>query len=439
MKSLLYLLFETYSLYIDRPSRYAVQKCIQAVAKDTNAAEILPNFVEALKTETRKPGIAAANAFVLAEWCSVLLDEFIQQPPLWKRWALDVLKADAAALEICMGSEARESVKQSALVVARRGIRRVLKTEAGQKQLAPIVSALSAKGTGPAYKNATILGVIAGVSARLPGVKPEFETLKEEYFAFYVREVIGSKTVLPGHIAVALHDFFESFTTLEDLQKELVPAIEKALLRSPEVVLNDLVAPMVEALPKDTNLSNVLLSNFMKPLMSNIKSTNATIRSGALKTFQAIANKSSDEKILEKVADEIANPLKQNKVSVADQKIIHAKMLASLKPSATSAKKIPSMLAPVALKEQNEAALEAETQAMAHHIAYGLAKGSAIDPVVQDAFVKGVADKKSSTRKIWAVQFGNLLWSLVSFSKYLTFTISLLLEFEQLVPVLNFP
>jgi hypothetical protein len=389
-----------------------VHRCLQTIAARPNALEYLPNFIQSLKAEAAKSGIAPGNAFVLTEWCSILLDQFIRQQQLWKKWGLDVLKADAAALEICMGSEARTSVKQSALVVARRGIRRVLITEVGRKYLGPIVSALTAKGTGPTAKHAVILGVIAGVSARLPAVEPAFHEVKKDYYAFYVREIIGSKTVLPDHIANALHDFFHSFTTMEDVEKELVPAIEKALLRSPEVVLNDLVSPMVHALPKDLDLSAVLQNSLLKPLMSNIKSTNVTIRTGALRTFEAISVRSCDEKALDKIADEIANPLKQNKVPLAEQKALHSKMLASLQPNTSLAKKIPSALAAVASKEANEIALEAEIEAISHHLSYDLAHGNSPDAAVQDCFVKGVADKKPVARKVWAVSFGNILWNL---------------------------
>ncbi|KAF2420747.1 ARM repeat-containing protein, partial [Tothia fuscella] len=412
VRRILSLLFETYPLYIDRPSRYAVQRCLRSAASSEKAPEYLPDFIESLKNETKKPGIASANAFVLVEWSTVLLEQIIKSPKLWKKWGLDVLKADAAALELCMGSDTRDSVKKALLVVARRGLRRVLITELGKEYLGPIVSALTAKGSLPTAKNAVILGVIAGVSARLRDVKPASEELKKEYYTFYVREIIGSKGVLPQHIATGLRDFFVSFTTLEDLQKELVPAIEKALLRAPEVVLNDLVSPMVEALPRDIDLSAVLRKNLLKPLLSNVKSTNATIRDGALTTFQAIAKKSSDNKEIGAVADEILNPLKQNKITVPDQKVIHAKMLASLTPSTTLASKIPSALAPIALKEPNEAVIEAEIQTITFYIK--IKTPTSPDELVslKNAFVQGLADKRPSVRRKWAVGFGEIVWSI---------------------------
>jgi hypothetical protein len=411
IQALLNLLFETYPFYIDRNSRYAVQKCIIAVAASSNAPKYLPQFIELLKAEAVKPAIAPANAFVLTEWFSVLLDQFIRQPKLWEKWGLDLIKANASALEICVGSETRPSVRHSAVVVTRRGLRRVLKTEAGLQELGAIVGVLTTKTASPTAKYAPMLGVVAGVSARIPSGRAAFVALKKDYHAYYVREIIGSRAVLAPHIANGLCDFFESLTTAEDLQKELIPAVEKALLRSPEVVLNDLVSPMVNALTKDIDLATILQKNLLKPLLSNVKSTNTAIKSGVLRVFETVAARSSDEAALGKVADEIANPLKTNKVPGAEQKVLHAKMLAALPTSAAVSKKIPAALSAVAAKEPNEAALDAESQAITQHLQFNLRQGIAVETAVSDLFAKGVSDKKPTVCRIWALRFGELTWA----------------------------
>ena len=98
------------------------------MAANSKAATCFPKFIDLLKVEAVKPAIAPGNAFVLTEWFSILLAQFGSKPDLWKKWGLDIVKADASALEICMGSEGRPSVKHSALVVTRRGLRKVLKS-----------------------------------------------------------------------------------------------------------------------------------------------------------------------------------------------------------------------------------------------------------------------------------------------------------------------
>ncbi|KAF2457556.1 translational activator [Lineolata rhizophorae] len=407
------LLFETYPFYVDRPSRRAVQQCLEAACANPNSEKLFPKFLSGLETECAKTNIAPSNAFALCEWCSTFLQQFAPKPEFWKKWGLQVVQAYAGALERCIGTEARPSVKHSALVVARRGLRKVFKSEEiGTNAVASTVKALTTKPPNPSAKNAVFLGVIAGVCARIPSRRPTLAAQKGYYYSFYIRELLSSKTILPGHIANAFHDFFEAFTTLEDLQKEVIPSLEKAMLRAPEVVLNNLVAPMVYSLPPGMDLSEVLSKNLLKPLLSNVKSTNSGIRNGVAETFEAVASKCADEQILGKVVDEILNPLKQSKVPAAEGKVLHSQMISNLRGSITLAKKVPSGLAQVALKESNEAALAAETNALSKHTAYALANGIQIESSVAQAFHKGLADKRVPIRRLWALRAGDLLWNI---------------------------
>jgi hypothetical protein len=231
LQALVELLFETYPLYEDRESRRAVEAVLKSLIHGQYGDAILPAIVKFLKQECLKKGIAHVNAFVLVDWCSVLLLEFAKSPERWSKYGLEVVLAHARVLETCVGAGSTRRagrISDSALVSTRRALRAILRSEA----------------TGQVF-----LGVIAGVSSRSLAVRPEFEKHKPDYYAFYVREIIGSKSQLPDHISNALYDFFTSFPTLEELRKEVIPPIEKALLRAPEVVLNDIVSPMILALP----------------------------------------------------------------------------------------------------------------------------------------------------------------------------------------------
>lgn len=346
----------------------------------------------------------------------MLLLQFAKQPERWSKFGLDLALADARVLETCVGagSDRRAArISHSALVVTRRALRAVLGAkDIGEDALNKLVASLTAKGASPTAGNAVFLGVIAGVSSRLSDVKPRFEQHKPAYYAFYVREIVGSRSQLPDHVSNALHDFFDTFATLEEVRKEIIPIIEKALLRAPEVVLNDIVSPMILALPASIDLSDVLLSNLLKPLLSNVKSSNPVIRAGALRTFTALATRSQDEAVVGKVADEILNPLKQGKVSGVDQKVIHAQMLSAFKDSIALAQKIPAGIAPVALKEPGEPAVVAEVSTMTKHLTYGLANGVALDKTVTEAFIKGMADKRIPVRRLWAIRAADIWWDL---------------------------
>ncbi|KAH7354576.1 armadillo-type protein [Pyrenochaeta sp. MPI-SDFR-AT-0127] len=416
LQALLETLFETYPLYDDRESRRAVEEVLKSLINSTHGNIVLPPILKFLKQECSKRGIAHANAFVLVDWCSVLLLQFANSPERWSQYGLDVALANARVLDTCVaaGTDRRASrISESALVTTRRALRAIFRSEAlGKDALSQLVAALTVKGSAPSAGNAVFLGVIAGVSSRLPFIRPYLEKVKLDYYAFYVREIVGSRSQLPDHVSNALHDFFDSFPTLEELRKVVIPPIEKALLRAPEVVLIDVISPMILALPKSMDLSEILLANMLKPLLSNVKSSNPAIRAGVLRAFTALASRAQSEEILGEVADEILNPLKQGKVSGVDQKVLHAQLLSALPELESLSNKIPTGIAPVTLKEPNEPAVIAEVSAMVKHLTFALANGLVLDKIISDAFIKGMADKRVPIKRLWAIRAADIWWNL---------------------------
>ena len=416
VRFILDLLFETYPFYYDKHSQHAVKQCLITIIQSPLGENALAVIVEFLKKESTKTSIAPADSFTLVDWCAVLLQQYSKRPELWNKYGLDTILANATILATCMSSENTPKtarLKHSALVRARRALRALFRADGVQDDvISKIVGSLTSKGTASKANNAVFLGVVAGVSSRLPTVKPKLDAHKQDYFTFYTREIVGSRAALPAHISSALYDFFNVFPTIEEIQKDVIPSIEKALLRAPEVVLNDLVGPTLQSLPESMDLSKILLGHLLKPLLSNIKSSNATIRSGAVRTFGIIASRSKDEEIAGKVADEILNPLKAGKVPSADQRILHAQLLSSMPTADSLAKKIPTGIVAAALKEQNEQAAVAEVSTLTKHLAFGLQNNLTMDKTITDAFVKGMADKRIPIRRLWALRAGDIWWSL---------------------------
>lgn len=407
---LLKLLFWTHSYYGDRESRLAVQRCLISICKDGDA-DLLTPLVAAIRQEVAKPGIAATNAFVLLEWCSVL-SQNLAGAPQWEKFGKDILLAEAEALEKCCSPSSKGGVAQSALVVARRGFRKLVSIpDSREKTITESVQALSAKNAQPSPKNAVMLGVVAGVCSRKPESKPILEKLKAQYFTFYTREIIGSKTPVPKHLAAGLSDFFSAFVELDEFEKEIVAPLEKGLLRAPEIVLNDLITPLVQSLPKEWDLSKILQGHLLKSLLSNLKSSNAVIRSGAVTAFRVVAGRCHDNGLLDKVTDEIVSPLKGGKLASADHRVLHCEMLLSTSMSASAAAKIAAGLPAPIGKEGNETALAAETSTLSKAIKTLLVEGTEAPKPVGDAYAKGLADKKLSARRIWVLSLGSIFQS----------------------------
>ena len=405
---LLRLLFNTCPYYHDRNSRRAVQRCIRTIFGSDATPEALASFVKAVHEETLKPSLAPSNAFVLVEWCSILLQE-LSGTPHWEKWGLETVVNNARALELCLSSSSRSNVKHSALVITRRGLRAIFsKGSTRQKVIEDALTRLASKASQPSANNAIMLGVIGGVCARKPEAKAILERNKSHFYSFYTREIIGSRVPVPSHIANGLEDFFADFTTKEDVEKDIIPSLEKALLRAPEIVLNDLVSPLFHSLSDSVDLSTILRKSLLKPLLSNIKSTNSTIRHGALNAFKAAVLKCHEPGVISQIAEDILSHLK---AGTPDQRTYYAEMLAVLPVSEKTAATMSLALASVAGKEANELALAAETLALLNYLEWGIKNGMSFEKHVIDAFVKGISDKKVSIRRLWTIRLGRLFLS----------------------------
>ena len=322
---------------------------------------------------------------------------------------------EAQALDSCLNSEARPSLKQSALVLTRRSLRRLFKNDdIGARAVVDIVSRLTAKSHPLGQKSAVLLGVVAGVCARLNIRRSTLEGMKGQYYSFYIREVLGSRSIVPEHIGAALNDLFSNFTTIQDFKTQISPALEKALLRAPEVVLNDLVSPLVVSLPLELDLAEILTDSLLKPILSNAKSQNPVIRNGAISAFEKLVAHSHDEKYLAKCADEILHPLATSKLTTTDHRALHAQMLSLLPYLPSRSFSICEKLTPTISKEPNELALGSEIIALSIHVLSLLSANSEEvlkreSPIIS-AYVKGLNDKKPGVRKLWVTQIGHMVW-----------------------------
>lgn len=272
------LLFRTYSFYVDRLSRQLVHQCLRSLLRCPVPTDELKYLVQQLQTESSKPGLAPASALALLEWCSTLLQHLKDGSNTPLSIALDIIGADAKALDICLAGNSKPALKQSALRVARRSLRAAFSSETwGDDAVRQSVSRLTSDSAS-GVRSAPMLGVVCGVCARLPAKRPVLEDSKKPILDFYTKEVISSRTAVPTHVPDGLADFFSSFINYEDVASELVPALEKAILRSPEAVLSGLIPSLCSSLPVEIDLSEIMYSRLLKHLLSSMKSNNATIR-----------------------------------------------------------------------------------------------------------------------------------------------------------------
>ena len=407
---ILALLFQTYPLYVDRSSRQAVQQCLRSLLRTPNAGENLKYLVQTLQAEAAKPGLASSSAFVLLEWCCILLQQVSEDQTTPLVIVVDLIVVDAKALETCFAHAPKLAVRQSALRVTRRALRAAFSSQAwGEDAVRQSIGRLTADAAA-GFKNAPLLGVISGVCARLPARKPVLEESKKAILDFYVKEIVSSKSVVPSHVASGLSDFFSSFVTYENVTTDLVPPMEKTILRSPEVILTGVLPPFCTSLPDEIDLSEVVQAHLLKHLLSSMKSNNAMIRQGAADAFRALLPRCKTEASVLKITTEVIGPLKTQKITTPEHRVAYSQGIAAIPSSVEVSKEIVQGFAPVFSRESNEPALEEELKAFGKHLAFLVQSTVKISDDVINAIVKGISDKRVPFRKIWQISVGEVLW-----------------------------
>lgn len=409
-QALVELLFRTYPLYVDRPSRRAVQQCLRSLLSAPVHAEEVKQLSQRLQVESSRSGLAPESAFVLVEWCTILLQLLRDDTAVPLTNVLDIIAAHARALEICLAGKPKPSVIQSAVRVTRRALRAVFSSEVrGADAVRESVARLTSDSAS-GQKNAPFLGVICGVCARLATRRPVLEECRKSILVFYVKELVGSRTPPPQHIAHGLSDFFASFVTYDDIVAELLPPLEKAILRAPEVVLSGLIPALCSSVPETIDLSEVVYSRLLKHLLSSMKSNNAKIRQGAAESFEALLSRCRTESWLFKIATEVVGPLKTQKITSAEQRAVFAQVLCAMPAFVDLSREIVQALVPAFAKESNEIALEHELNAFCKHLRLLIRSRIKPSDEVLSAIAKGSSDKKIPFRKLWQLQVGEVLW-----------------------------
>lgn len=391
-----------------------MRDCLQSLLSDERYLDAPSLVLAAFKEEASKTGLAASNTFVLVEWGSLVITRCGIETQWWEVYGMESVMLHAQILETCMAAQGKPSLKHSALVVTRRALRNLFRGEDGPQRVVEVVDRLTNISSRLGPRAAVLLGLTAGVCARRPHLKPILESQKSNYISFYLREIIGSRSHIPQHLANAFKDFFSEYITIDDLQNDIAPVAEKALLRAPEVVLNDLISPMIGSLPGNIDVASVLADKLSRPLLSNLKSSNARIRDGAVSTFVTVIKHSHDERYLAKVVDEVLTLLSASKLTAAEHRILHSRILAQFNHISIRSEAICKALAAFTSKETNEAALSAELQALSHHLALLITSNSQPDEktfkACADSACRGLSDKKPAIRKAWVLMVGDFIW-----------------------------
>ena len=310
-----------------------------------------------------------------------------------------------------MATTHREGLRRSAFAMVKQACHQIIAQEHSRVAfLRTTIDELTSKSSSLGPRASSFLGVVADAWAHTP--KELLELEKPALISFYNREIIGSRNPLHNHILGGLRSFISKYVTSNDFETQIAPSLEKALLRSPEVVLNDAIPILVSSLSPNLDISKSLADHLIQPLLTCGKSQNPVIRAGAISAFSALVKLSRGEDSLVKVIDTLVNPLSSSKLSAAEHRQVYASMLSSIPYVGSRCQILCDKLAQVAQKESNEPALDAEVLTMSQQVVLLLENQ---DTNVKSnltstakAFEKGLSEKRSGILRVWVNHFGNM-------------------------------
>lgn len=249
-----------------------------------------------------------------------------------------------------------------------------------------------------------LLSCLAGAAIDLiptvPGANKAVEEKRSEFYNLYIQAVLGSKSPLNQATVDSFIPFFSDYTTQSDFDEVLVPAITKAMLRAPEVVLVYIIPTLVSNLSPLVDVSNSLKDKLLSSFLSAFGSSNSSLRDSSLSTLSIFLSHCHSSQALDDISTNIYTSLK--KITSADQRIYYGKALVYVPCGENRATGITSGILPTASKEVNETSLEQLSKAFCKHLVYGLTLDIAPEKTVVDGIIKALGDKKVNLKKIWA-------------------------------------
>ena len=393
-----------------RKPRKLIESCLRLYLRADGSGKIAAFVGSFLHKEAQKNVVAVTNAFVLLEWCTVVEEELAKVGTLNEPLLKQTCSAQALLLDKCLGPDAREGVLHSALVLTRRGLRKLFQSQHCERALDLVIKELTGAST-VSTANAVLLGVVAGVSVRLPKVKPHFEGHVPAIFDYYVKVVLNSKAQLPTQQVNGLNEFLNRFALPEAILSAVIPAIEKGILRSPDNVLRGPITALAKSLPESIDLSQVVATKLLKPLLSSLGSNNAAIREGAADSLSALMQRKQDPTELEKIVKDLLANAKSSKAAGYDFRALISDSLKEVIPAGGVSVNIVHGLLPLASKEANEGALRKELSAIAVHATFAL-NHDLWTKEMTDQIIKGCNDKRAPFKKMWLTGVSAALLSL---------------------------
>ncbi|KAI0944136.1 hypothetical protein AcV7_002042 [Taiwanofungus camphoratus] len=259
-----------------------------------------------------------------------------------------------------------------------------------------------------------LLGNCIDVTLRLKNVKDENlkkldTSLKESIVDLFANSVLMSRTQVSSHTVSALHNFIRTSVSEDDFRTILLPTMEKALLRSPEISLS-IIAKFLEAYSHAIEAD--LFRRLLTPVLNSAKSTNHIIRANSPVLFRVIVGKTHVLSDIENAASEVLALPIAGKTAGPDHRVTLYTMLGYLAPAPSVSASVVQAGLLLLAKETHDTSVSTLTSALVPHLVFCLREDVHLPPDSVSLVAREMNSSKPMIRRAFCYLVGNTFWLL---------------------------
>lgn len=245
-----------------------------------------------------------------------------------------------------------------------------------------------------------------------PSIFEQFSGITDKIILFYTSQVLLTKVPPSDKALINFHQFFGyNFIDNDTMIQNIIPQLDKAILRSSEISFNHLTVPLFKHLNSNIDFSEILIgSKFLSNLFGGCKSVKPQVRVNSSATLELIIKNFIPKMSTgdyNKLINEIFKVFKAT--SNADIKFDIVNILSFISRSEMSVKILTDLL-PIVSKDQNEVSLVGLVHAYINHF-FKVLLDSNIETKFTTQIICGLSDKKVALRRFWFNELGNYLLS----------------------------
>ncbi|KAG5518493.1 hypothetical protein PMAC_002889 [Pneumocystis sp. 'macacae'] len=413
-----YCLFKTHRLTLNKSIQICIQNSLLTLYKK-NPEKCIVLFINTLNqkvVDISKKTVSMHSIFILLKWTNSFILNLSINVALAQKHLPRLILNQSALLELYLSSSAKQNAKSISLHSVQKTLEDVFIKVSNKNVFSNlnicIEELIKIKKTD-CVQNTVLLGMIAKIVFYSQS-KERNEILvkkKDRIIDYYIKNVIESQIPLSKTVIAGLSDFFTYFITFEDFESKILLNLEKALLRTPEIILNGILKELILSLSPTIDISKSIYEKLLIPILNALKSSDANICRNSLETFELVIKKCTNHDYIQLIMEKIVFTLESGALFSLNHKLLHIKSLTYLPKSLKLTKSVLSFLVSYIYRETNENISIALIESFFSYFTYIISVTNEISDDYIKLIKNGFMEIASEVRRTWFNEFGNIIWN----------------------------